>query len=249
MSKQNQWVKVKIKTKKQKAKWDWSGQTFLTRTIWGTPTKKKDPESQRIVLTHKSWGQRGSGKLVQVQSPEKKHMKVAWHRLKHWWRFQDEPFILYPVCWKTRGARSAGSFCSGPGTITSQCNVRGNQSAAWMGATGVNQSEKDKHGTGSLADWHLFLRQYSNWSLPVIASFIFTGCIFLSFFLWMISRIISMMELVLLCVIFAVLCICVALNNSPGAFFYWLILFILIKKCRKWFCSRNFLTKNSDGDV
>lgn len=146
------------KNEKKKAKWDWSGQTFLTRTIWGTPTKKKDPESQRIVLTHQSWGQRGSGKLVQVQSPEKKHMKVAWHRLKHWWRFQDEPFILYPVCWKTRGARSAGSFCSGPETITSQCNVRGNQSAAWMGATGVNQSEKDKHGTGSLADWHLFLR-------------------------------------------------------------------------------------------
>lgn len=54
-----------------------------------------------------------------------------------------------------------------------------------------------------------------------------------------------MMELVLLCVIFAVLCICVVLNNAPGAFFfsfYRLILFILIKKC-------NFLTKNSDGDV
>lgn len=26
-----------------------------------------------------------------------------------------------------------------------------------MGATGGHQSEKDKHGTGSLADWHLFL--------------------------------------------------------------------------------------------
>lgn len=76
--------------------------------------------------------------------------------------------------------------------------------------------------------------------------------LYFSFFLWMISRIISMMELVLLCVIFAVLCICVVLNNAPGAFFfsfYRLILFILIKKCRKWFCSRNFLTKNSDGDV
>lgn len=110
MSKQNQWVKVKKTRKKTKAKCDWSGQTFLTRTIWGTPTKEKDPESQRIVLTHKSWGQRGSGKLVQVQSPEKKHMKVAWHRLKHWWRFQDEPFILYPVCWKPEQRALQGAF-------------------------------------------------------------------------------------------------------------------------------------------
>lgn len=166
--------------KKTKAKCDWSGQTFLTRTIWGTPTKEKDPESQRIVLTHKSWGQRGSGKLVQVQSPEKKHMKVAWHRLKHWWRFQDEPFILYPVCWKPEQRALQGAFVQDLG----QSQVSGNQSAAWMGATGVNQSEKDKHGTGRLADWHLFLHQYSNWSLPVIASFIFTGCIFLSFSEW-----------------------------------------------------------------
>lgn len=107
-------------------------------------------------------------------------MKVAWHRLKHWWRFQDEPFILYPVCWKPEQRTLQGAFVQDLG----QSQVSGNQSAAWMGATGVNQSEKDKHGTGRLADWHLFLHQYSNWSLPVIASFIFTGCIFLSFSEW-----------------------------------------------------------------
>lgn len=135
MSKQNQWFKVKIKTKK-KAKCDRSGQTFLTRT----PTKKKDPESQRVVLTHKSWGQRGSGKLVQVQSPEKKHMKVAWHRLRHWWRFQDEPFILYPVCWKPEQRALQGAFVQDLGRSQVSAKLEGtNQQHEWESQVLTNQ--------------------------------------------------------------------------------------------------------------